>query len=246
MSDQDSIVKDAEIPSVPNKETPTSQDDSTVDNLLGTIKREDGSQKYKSVEAALEALKKSQEHISNLENENRTIKTDLSSLNEVAKRTETMERLLGELTAGKKSEDRPSDTGLTSQEVENIVSKTITEHDRANTVQQNQDIVVNKLLEKFGDVDKADQYFVKKAQELGVSVGFLNDTAGVSPTAVLELLNINTVQQPSDIQGSVDSDKLKPVENQKPTSSVMGGASSAEILAAWRAAGERAEEALKG
>src|SRR5574343_534016 len=63
MSDQDATL---------NKDTPPQN--SSLDDLLAGIKREDGTQKYATPEDALKSLPHAMEHIKRLEEENKALK----------------------------------------------------------------------------------------------------------------------------------------------------------------------------
>ena len=77
----------------------------------------------------------------------------------------------------------------------------------------------------------------QRAEELGVPVQWLNDTAAKSPNAVFSLFGIGKKEgkQPSKLTSSYNSGAIQqpPKAERKP---IMWGASTGDMLNSWRSA----------
>ena len=202
-------------------------------DALSSIKNENGEQKYSDVFTALNALKHTQDHVRTLEEENRTFR-------EESIKAKTMDEVLQQVTANKDQTVQTVPAGLDAESVKDVTLDTLRQYEAQKMAQANQQDVVAKLTNKFGSAEKAEEMFNNKAAELGLSVDFMNQLAASSPKAVLNYFDVKgEVTLNKNVEGSINTDALQAhQEPAKPRKNIMYGASSSEIVDAWRSAGK--------
>lgn len=146
--------------------------------------------KYKDVTTALAALAPAQNHIKALEDEMAEIRAEL------AKR-KSVEDAVGSLMDSTKEQqaDTPA-TGLDESTVDKLIDERLKAKTLKETSEANEAKVVAALSSKFKD--KAQEMYVAKAQELGMSITDLNTLVHKSPQAALNLFGITTTQTQSN------------------------------------------------
>lgn len=183
--------------------------------------------KYGTVEAALASIVPAQQHISTLEQENNEYKAKLESNDKL----DTILQKLGQPT------EQPAPTSAPAVNVGDIVNavkQDLQQEATAASKASNRASVEAKLTEKFGE--QAPAKTAEIASSLNMSIQDLTRLVETSPQAALQLMGVNA-SNASDHR--LESDVLdgKPVIGEQPKpKSVMFGAKSADILAAWRAA----------
>jgi hypothetical protein len=190
--------------------------------------------KYSDVSKALESIPHAQSHIQTLEAELESLKTKFEARSSVE---ETLQNFI------KDQKNQVTDPPTRQPEIDlNTVADLVNQQLQAskdNDVKQgNISEVVKTLTEKFGDRSKAHEAFQRKAQDLGVDIGYLNELASTSPKAVYALFGESkpVANSPSFGKTSVNTEALNttPTSQPKPVQSVMSGSSTSEVLAAWR------------
>lgn len=187
--------------------------------------------KYATVEKALEALAHAQTHIATIEQDNRTLREKVEGAMSVEKVYETVQELL--------SKERPTGAApLDEASIASVLDRKLTEREQNARRAANVESVKQALAGKFGD--KASEQFRAKAEELGLSVQTLNELAATSPKAALEYFGVKPNSVPGRPSSTVNSEALqtRPPE-QRPAKTVMGGATSKEVTAAWQTIKER-------
>lgn len=199
--------------------------------MLGTIKNEQGAQKYDSVEKALEALKHSQEYIPSLKTELEKKEEELSELRANKARYENLEAVVQRLTASNTNGEGepPAAKGLDEQAVSELVKRTLAETEMTRKASDNLDKVQKALIDKFKD--KASEMVKAKAAELGVSTKELEELAKKSPALTLQLFNTKAGETPSATSSSFNSKLDSPPAPRvgPPDKSLLAGASSKDI-----------------
>ena len=186
-------------------------------NKLLEIKREDGSPKYENVESALDALKATQDHIKTIEAENAALRAKTAESDQLK---ETLQRLQEK----NMNEEKPSDKtntngGLSEEAVKELVRNQLVEEETNKKAISNIKSVQDVLINKLGTREKAQEYVVNKAAELGLSPEALKQLSATSPNAALALLgeavkspvssNTSSVRIPL---GNPSSDEIKAPE----------------------------------
>jgi len=150
--------------------------------------------KYSNLNEVYKAFPHAQQHIANLEEENKKIKEELE-------KRKSAEEVLADLQQNfttnqpETKQVMPDISSLVRKELEKVATETQSK--------QNQNQVVTEFNTRFGE--KAQEQFNKLAAELNVSVSNLNQLAATSPKALFKLAGFDLqVQQTKS--GSIQSD----------------------------------------
>ena len=195
--------------------------------------------KYKTAEDALKALPHAQRHIQTIEEENARMKEELG-------KRKTAEELLEEFKASGVlgGQHNPQTPEQTSVDYEKIVASVLAKKEAQTTAQKNISTVVNTFQEAFGDKTKAEEMYNKVAEESGLSVAALNTLAATSPEAVMRLAGITKKQEtvPGKVQSTVNASAFGDKPSTDLSARVKPGASSKDLVNAWRVAGEKVKQ----
>lgn len=197
-------------------------------NLPDSVKELVGpGKKYATVEKALEALVPGQTHIQKLEQELKELREGQQQGVDLDTVYATVQDLLA-----KERETRVAPS-VDEASLAGVVDRALTAAQQKAEANRNVAVVKEQLTKMFGD--KVNEKYKAKAEELGVGVNFLNDLAAKSPKAVLEFFggkpNASTARTHSSINTEALNTRPQPSEQGK---SVMAGASSKEVTAAWQ------------
>lgn len=175
---------------------------------LVAITREDGTPKYESVEAALDALKASQDHIARIERDNAELTT---KANEATTLKETLERLKGNtMNEEKPNQVTPVNGGLSDEAAAvELVKKVLKGEQETNAAINNVKLVQDKLIAKYGK-EKAQEVIVAKAKELGTDPQTLKQLSSTSPDLVLALFGGGDKPSNSPNTSTVNSNGFVP------------------------------------
>lgn len=193
---------------------------------LAKIVDGEGKQKYDSIEKALASIPNAQQHISTLEQEN-------AKLREIAEKSSKIDEVLAKLQEQKP--ETPSVKGLEEKDVAQLVDNLLTQKAQEVKAKENASIVVGRMRELYGD--KAEETYNKLASDLEMTVEEMNSLVQSKPKAALRLMGIADKTAPSvpKSTGTVNQSNFATPAPAKPKS-VMGPSSTADELAAWRAA----------
>jgi len=227
MVDQTNIFEGSDQnPDQSGDQTQAFQVPETVSDLVGEGK------KYSDVNKALESIPHAQEHISRLEEE-------LAAARAKIEATTSIEETLKSFQS-QKEQDTPTSQPIDPNEIDSLIEQKLTQKEVARVQSANMDSVASKLVEQFGDKDKAEEAFDNKAKELGVDVSYLNNLAATSPKAVFQLFGTNVKAQSSTATtSSVNTEVFNSTSNKsKPIPQVLSGGSTQDLMGAWNAAKE--------
>lgn len=193
--------------------------------------------KYKSAEDALRSVPHAQEHI-------RTLESELAQMKEELIRRKTAEELLDELKSGnQQTEETPQSVGFDQDTIMKLVNQTIEQRDRQTKAQTNASTVASKFTEQYGN--QAQEVYNKVAQDAGLTVEQLNNLAATSPNVVLKLSGLDAKSTPvGKPSSSINTQALSSTKPTELSARVPRGASTKDMLAAWRAAGEKVKSQL--
>ena len=157
--------------------------------------------KYSDAASLAKGAYHAQKHIENLE-------TELATLRGKQTNEASIEKLLEALNKGKSDPVEPTPGNETTPELPDF-KQLVAEEIAKNEVERNKSTNYNTAISKMNEVWGADasKNLINKAQELGVSVNFLQDMASQSAVGFLQLLGI-------------DSDRTVPGATTVPTSTV--------------------------
>ena len=193
--------------------------------------------KYSSAEEALKSVPHAQNHIQTLESELAELKTELS-------KRKTTQELLDEIKSGVKPvENTTQEVGLNQDTVMELVNNTLKQNEQKKLAQANASQVASKFSEKYGS--NAEAVYNSLAKDLNLTPTKLNELAATSPNLVLRLADLEpsvqtNVARPS---GSVNTEALAANKPKAEVSAkVPRGASTKDLVNAWRAAGEKVKQ----
>lgn len=220
-------------PSVDNKASqPSLAIPEELQELVGEGK------KYSSLEDALKAIPHAQKHISTLEQENKQYKESLE-------KAKAMEELLEQMKTQQPKEDKTNQQvgvdaddllSKLSGQLDSLVEQKLTLKQQQQVQQTNKQAVANAFKEAYGE--KAEEIYNSLAEEAGVDIATLNNLAANSPKALFKMAGIGSSQpKQSSTKSSVSTEAFLANAGNKPKEikQVMFGASSSDVLEAWRA-----------
>lgn len=192
--------------------------------------------KYASAEEALRSVPHAQEHIKTLEAEMAQLKEELS-------KRKTTQELLDEIKSGVRPvENTTQEVGLNQDKIMEMVNQTLKQNEAKQTAKQNAAIVANKFTEQYGA--EAEEVYGRLAKELNLTTSQLNDLATRSPNVVLRLAGFNSPT--SNVSRPTSSVNTEALSKNKPQAEVSArvprGASTKDLVSAWRAAGEKVKQ----
>ena len=192
--------------------------------------------KYQSVEDALKSVPHAQKHI-------QTLETELANVKEELSKRATTEELLQEVRSGLTREPQTQTVDFDQNRLSQIVEQTLDNKEKLRVAKSNAGSVVSKFTEKFGE--KAEEAYLTIAKESGLTVQQLNSLAASSPGAVLKLAGLGNTQ-PSPVstpQGTVNTQSVGNTQsNANLTSRVPKGATTRDMVSAWKVAGEKIKQ----
>jgi len=193
--------------------------------------------KYKSAEDALRSVPHAQEHI-------KTLETELAQMKEELTRRKTTEELLDELKSGNQPvEATPQGVELDQDRIMQLVNQTIEQKEKQSKAKQNAQTVASKFTEQYGA--QAESAYNQIAKDAGLTVEQLNNLAATSPNVVMKLAGFETKSTPvGKISSSVNTQALNNTAKPELSAKVPKGASTKDMLAAWRNAGEKVKSQL--
>lgn len=206
----------------------------TIPNLdvfadkLMAIKKADGTPKYDTLEKALDALKASQDHIPNLENDNRALQAKIEELTAEANRVKELEEMVRRMTNGNQNNEEkpqgitPQTGGLSADDAAKLVRDILSQEKQVDTAKTNILNVQSELVKKFGD--KAPEMIAAKSAELGVTPAKLKELSASSPAMVLALFG-DAPASSSPTTSSIRVNGIKPPDTtvQRPEKSIISG-----------------------
>lgn len=214
----------------PNSTTTNPDTTNLFSDKLKEIVNDQGQPKYKDVNAALEALKASQEHIKRLETEAREREAETSKIREAAVKAEALEEIVNRLTNGnsqtKTNVETPTNAGMSEDQIVATLEKILSTRDKQQVAQSNLDKVQNALLAKFGEQTR--ETVALKAKELGMTSQELGALSSTNPQIVLNLFGLNSAPNttPSPTTSSVNTQLNPPPKNEglkRPEQSLLSG-----------------------
>jgi hypothetical protein len=194
--------------------------------------------KYQTPEDALKSVPHAQKHIQTLESELAQVKEELT-------KRKTAAELLDDIKSGLTQENTPQAVEIDQDKLQQIVNQTLSAKEKQKAMEANTSTVASKFTEKFGN--NAEQVYNNIALEAGLSVQQLNSLAALSPNAVLKLAGLDKTTQtvPTKSTGSVNTEQFNNSNSSNTLSAkVPKGASTRDLVNAWKAAGEKVKQKI--
>lgn len=203
-----------------NQETKIATDTNTnlFDDKLKEIVNDQGQPKYKDVNAALEALKASQDHIKRLEDEAKARTAEEQRLREDAAKAVALEEIVNRLAGNAQSTQTKVETttnaGTSEEAIVKTLDRVLQQREASARAQANLTNVQNALLAKFGE--KTNEVVAAKAAELGTTTQRLGALSSETPQAVLALFGLVGQQTSSAAPTTPSSTPLNPPKVDEP------------------------------
>lgn len=191
--------------------------------------------KYSSVEDALKSVPHAQKHIQTLESELATLKEELM-------KRRTTEELLDEIKSGVQPKENLQGVEFDQDKLMQLVDQTLEVKERQRLAKTNASQVAAKFTEKFGT--EAETVYKSVARENGLSEQQLNSLAASSPNVVLKLAGLAEAKTApvSKSSSSINTQTLnQKVDPSALSARVKQGATTKDLVNAWRIAGEKAK-----
>jgi hypothetical protein len=129
----------------------------------------------------------------------------------------------------------PAPVGLSADKAEELFNNLLNVREQGQVRKTNEGAVMAALQKRFGE--KAEEVYVSRAGELGMTLDDLNNLSGTSPGAVLELFGTKTADASLDVSGTVNSDSLTgdpaAVSGRNEGKSVLMGSTSRDVRAEY-------------
>lgn len=230
MTDQSNLFTQNTNPVVDQQPTAPIQQDALQD-LLASIKNDQGQPKYKDAHTALDALKHSQAFIDQLKNEKNQQEAELHRLKAELEKRQAVEEVVNRLSQNQSNAAQTNTEVLTPAQVAELVQNQLKADRLRSDKEQNLLRVNQTLTQRFGD--KAAEVLKNKAQELGVTVQALGELAQQSPQAVLAYFPVT--QQPTAPSAGINTSAFQnapqSLDIPAPSKSMLSGASSKDQAA---------------
>lgn len=220
---------------------PASSNTNPFADKLNEIVNDKGEPKYKDIEAALEALKHSQDFIKTLQNESQQTKTSLQEMQSELEKRKSVEDVVKSLTNQntQSSESKPStegkDNALDEDKVRNMLESLLNEKTSSQKKEDNLSLVVRTISETHGE--KAKSFIQQRAKELNTTPQELQKLAEDNPNIALSLLGggTSTSNSPSTQTTNPPRYVQKSEELERPKQRLItGGASNKDVMDNWR------------
>lgn len=190
--------------------------------------------KYSSVEDALKSVPHAQKHIQTLESE-------LAAAREELAKRKTAEELLDEIKSGIQPQVTPAGSEFDQDKLLQLVDQTLEQKERQRAAKTNAESVASKFTEKYGQ--KAEEVYNTVAKESGLTIQQLNSLAASSPKIVLKLAGLEGVSAPvaGKPNSTVNTEALNntKVDANQLSARVKQGATTKDLVNAWKIAGEK-------
>lgn len=228
MTDQSNLFQPTNSPAVDQQPNPATD---PLQDLLASIKNEQGVPKYKDVPTALSALQHSQSFIDQLKREKAEQDAKLAQLQAELEKRQAVEDVVNRLSQPSSNAATTNTEVITPEQIAKIVQEQLQQTTAITQKEANLRKVNETLISRFGD--KAGEVLKAKATELGMTVAELGELAQKTPQAVLAYFPVAQRDTPpsSGINTSGFQSTVVDTELPNPSKSILSGASSKEQAA---------------
>ncbi len=233
-------------------ETPSQTQTSTnPDDLLDSIKNENGERKYKDIPTALNALQHSQNFIQSLKTEKSVELSErdaeIARLKLELEQRQKVEDIVKNLTNQQTTQtqtpsvDQPQVNVVDEQKVLSLVEQALQKQAQKSVAENNLNLVNKAIADKFGT--KARDKIQEVAKKVNTTPDQLQNLARENPALVLSLFE--TVQPDKSLPTFTNTNELNTQQTQtKPKSVMKGGVTKNELVDVWKQHGAAALEKL--
>lgn len=235
MTDQSSVFSEQAAATQPPAEQQQQAQPNAYEDLLKSIKNDQGLPKYATLEDALKALQHSQAYIPEAKSQLTQQQEEIAKLRQELEQRNSLEEVVSRLATQNQPApkvDQPAGSGLDESAVMKLVQQQL-EHNKALTsAAANQQQVEAALRAKYGE--KAGEVVKQRAGELGLTPQALGELSSKSPQAVLALFNTQVPTGPKPTTSSVNihsTHQQGAPALERPTKSLLSGASTKDQVA---------------
>lgn len=205
-------------------------------DLLGSIKNEQGMQKYATIEEALKGLANAQDYIPQVKTQLSAKEQEAAELRAELDKRKSLEEMIAALQPKQpevpvvEPTSQPSQ-GLSPEAVQQLVMQQLSQAKVKETQDSNISKVRSALVSKYGE--KAQEVATARASALGMSMEQLSSLSASSPDAVLALLDASSapVSTGAPVRSSVHLPDSQRTVDLTPEKSMLYGASQKDVLA---------------
>lgn len=228
MTDQSNLFNQDTSPAVDQQQNPVTD---PLQDLLASIKNEQGVPKYKDVQTALGALQHSQSFIDQLKREKAEQDAKVAQLQAELEKRQAVEDVVNRLSQSSSNAATTNTEVLTPEQIAKLVQDQLQQATLLTQKETNLRKVNETLITRFGD--KAGEVLKAKATELGMTVAELGELAKKTPQAVLAYFPVTAKDNPpsSGLNTSAFQGTANPADIPNPSKSILSGASSKEQAA---------------
>ena len=192
-------------------ETPSNEGTPNPDSIfadqLGSIKNENGVQKYETVSEALKGAAHAQSYIQDLKQQLEDANNKLQERDNELKELKEM----GDVFNSQNQQEATTSESLDENKIEELLDRRLSQREQEQVRQRNRNEVNSFLVEQFGDTKAAKESFEAKARELDMSPEDLTALAEKSPKAVTNYFGEQ--KRSVDVEGSKRTDAFKGEED---------------------------------
>lgn len=185
--------------------TETNIAQTTVDQLVGEGK------KYATVDELAKAYTNADAFIENLKRESGELRAELQtrlSVEEQLNRLQTQQRDDEPISTPPVQQPQApaQESGINQENLAELIRNELNQSKEQERLRSNVEQVARRVTEVYGSEEKANEVITAKAQELGVSVEFLQDVASRSPKAFYAQIGLDAPQSqtPQPTSGNVN------------------------------------------
>lgn len=179
------------------------------DDILSTLVGE--GKKFRTVSDLAKSKVEADSFINKLKEENSALRSMISNQDESKRSTEIMQELLARVSKGTLASETATDTRPATQPgnqpAKAVTSSDVVEIYKVMKQHEQQEANVNKALGTLKDKykDKTEEVLKARAEEIGLDVNSLLETAKKSPTAFLNLIGENAVTNNNQVNRAAKS-----------------------------------------
>lgn len=204
-------------------------------DLLGSIKNEQGLQKYATIEEAFKGLANAQEYIPQVKTQLSAKDEELNALRAELEKRKSVEEMIASLQP--KQPDVPvveptsqPSQGLSPEAIQQLVVQQLNQAKTQESQASNVSKVRSALVSKYGE--KAQEVAAARVTELGMTMEQLSILSASSPDAALALLNATSapVSTGAPVRSTVHLPDTQRTVNLTPEKSMLYGATTKDVL----------------
>lgn len=215
---------------------------SNFEDLLSSIKNEQGQQKYADVPTALDGLKNAQDYIPQLKQQLTERDEELNRLKAELKARSSVEEQVSKLMNQQPAQpqeppaavptqpEAPAVNGLSEEQAKALFEQMLQNKAQVDSATSNRQLVNESLVKQYGN--QAATVVQGKLSSLGVTTEQFEKLSAESPQLVLNLFQTEPAKSPATATSSINTSAMMPPEQklERPKKSLMRGATTQDNI----------------